>query len=130
MSRCSVRLVGHARARRLARRLGRRLMRPLLAVVVLALVKGAAGIVVAAVAGGVAMTLGVVWWWVRVVEPRLFAPRSPRPSSQLVRPVVRSQPSPSEGERHLMFAQALAHVAARYVAECEQELGSEREARR
>jgi hypothetical protein len=130
VSRCSVRLVGLARARRLARRLGRRLVTPILAVVVVALVKGVAGTVVAAVAGGVALTVGVVWWWARVVEPRLFAPRTPRPSSQLVRPVTQSQPSPSEGERHLMFAQALAYVATRYLAECEQELGSDREARR
>ena len=29
-----------------------------------------------------------------------------------------------------MFAQALAYVATRYLAECEQELGSDREVRR
>jgi hypothetical protein len=129
VSRRLVCLVARAPARRLVRRLGRRLMTPMLAVVVVALVKGVAGTVAAAVAGSVALTGGGLWWWARVVEPRLFAPRSPRRSPQLVRPVTPSQPSPSEGERHLMFAQALAYVATRYLAECEQEVGNDREIR-
>ena len=123
-------LVAPAPARRLVRRLGRRLMTPVLAVAVVALVKGAAGTVVAAVAGSVALTGGGLWWWARVVEPWLFAPRAPRRSSQLARPVTRSHRSPSDEERHLTFAQALAYVAARYLAECEQEVDRDREARR
>lgn len=129
MSRRSVRRAGRARARALAQRLGRRLMTPILAVVVVTLVKGVAGTVVAAVVGGVALSAGVLWWWARVVEPRLFAPRNTRPSSQLARPVTRSSRSPSDAERHLAFARALAYVATRYLAECEQELGIDREVR-
>jgi hypothetical protein len=102
----------------------------LVAVLVLMLMKGIAGTAVAAVVGGVALTVGLLWWWARVVEPWLFAPRTPRSSSQLVGPVTRSQPSPSEPERHLLFAQALAYVANRYLAECEREVGGDPEVRR
>jgi hypothetical protein len=62
----------------------------------------------------------VVWalsWWARVVEPRVFAPR-PTQSTPKRLPVA--GPLPLDGDRHLAFAQALAVVAARYLAECEE----------
>jgi hypothetical protein len=101
-----------------------------LAIALVAFVRGVAGTVAAAVVGGIALSLGVLWWWLRVVEPWLFAPRTTRPSSQLVGLVTRSHASPSDGERHLLFARALAHVAVHYLAECEQELDWDREVRR
>jgi len=133
MSRRSIRRPRLGRAGRVARRLTRRLLPAVLAVVGLVLAKSVAGTVVTSVVGAAVLTVGLVWWWARVVEPRLFAarsPRSPRSSSQLVRPVIQPRPSPSEGERHLMFAQALAYVATRYLAECERDVGRDREARR
>jgi hypothetical protein len=36
----------------------------------------------------------------------------------------------TDAQRHLMFAQALAYVADRYLAECEEDASRDREARR
>lgn len=118
-----------ARAGRVARRLTRRLLRPVLAVVVLVLMRRVAGTVVTSVVAAIVLTFGLVWWWARVVEPWLFAARPPRRSAQLVRPVAEPRPVPSERERHLLFAQALAYIATRYLAECEREVGRDPEAR-
>jgi hypothetical protein len=99
-------------------------------VIVLVLMRIVAGTVVTSVVAAVVLTFGLVWWWARVVEPWLFASRSPRSSTQVIRPVTRPRQSPSEDERHLMFAQALAYVATRYLGECEREVGRDPEARR
>lgn len=124
-----LRFPGVARAGRAARRLLQLLRRPVLAVVVLLLARSVAGTVVTAVVGAVVLTVGLIWWWARVVEPRLFsAPQ--RPSGQQVRPVVQPPPSPSDAQRHLQFAEALAYVASHYLAECEREAGRDTEARR
>jgi hypothetical protein len=77
------------------------------------LVAVVAGPLVAAGAGAVVLTVAGVRWWVRV-EARLFD--SPRPSTELASPAV-----PTAARRHLALAQALAVVAARYLAECEAE---------
>jgi hypothetical protein len=116
------------RTARVARRLTRRLLRPVLAVVVLVLMRRVAGTVVTSVAAAVVGTLWLVWWWARVVEPWLFAARPPHRSAQLVRPVAEPRPAASERERHVVFAQALAYVATRYLAECEREVGRDPEA--
>lgn len=110
-------------------------MVPLLGVAGVILLRVVAGPVVAAVVGGVALPVGAVAWWVRVVEPRLFAPRRNRPAAQLVRPATVTSTSssfsvpPTDRERHVTFARALAYVAARYLAECEDELDRERDIR-
>jgi hypothetical protein len=116
------------------RRVGRRLMVPLLGVASVILLRAVAGPVAAAIVGGVALPICAVAWWVRVVEPRLFAPRGGRPVAQLVRPVTVSSPSsssvpPRDRERHVAFAQALAYVATRYLAECQDEVDRERDIR-
>ena len=63
---------------------------------------------------------GGLVWWARFVEPRLFAPRVSTTAA-----VVRHtrSPDPSDAERHLAFARALALVANCYLAECEQRAG-------
>jgi hypothetical protein len=99
-------------------------------VIVLVLMRIVAGTVVTSVVAAVVLTFGLVWWWAHVVEPRLFAARPPHPSSQLVQPVAEPRQAPTERERHLMFAQALAYVATRYLAECERDVSRDREARR
>jgi hypothetical protein len=68
-----------------------------------------------AVAVGLAAALvgGGMWWWARAVEPRLFAPRYRSSPPQI------AEPTAHDAERHVVFAQALAHVAARYLAECQ-----------
>jgi hypothetical protein len=106
-------------------------MVPLLGVAGVVLLRAVAGPAAAAVVGGVALPVSVVAWWVRVVEPRLFAPRRSRPVAQLVRPVTVSSTSapPSDRERHVTFARALAYVAACYLAECEDEIDRERDIR-
>jgi hypothetical protein len=119
-----------ARAGRAARRLVQCLLRPILAVAVLVLARSVAGTVVTAIVGAVVLTVGLVWWWARVVEPWLFSTGPQRPSSQQVRPVMQPPPSPSDAERHLQFAEALAFVANHYLAECEREAGRDTEARR
>ena len=96
---------------RLLRRAGGQLVRALLVIVGLRLGVAVLGAVAAAVIGAAAFTIGAVLWWARVVEPRLFA-RRPQPPH--ARP-----PARLADERHLAFAQALAAVAARYLAECE-----------
>jgi hypothetical protein len=58
------------------------------------------------------LTIAGVRWWARV-EARVFAPR-PR-----TEPVLRE--AAVVGRRHLAFAQTLAIVATRYLAECEAE---------
>jgi hypothetical protein len=98
---------------RLLRRAGGQLVRALLLIVGLRLGAAVLGTVAAAVIGAAAFTIGTVLWWARVVEPRLFARR---PQSPHARP-----PARVADERHLAFAQALAAVAARYLAECEAE---------
>jgi hypothetical protein len=72
----------------------------------------------AAVAATVAI-VGGIRWWARVVEPRLFAPRTNSPAShpQLGQPSARLD----DARRHLAFAQALAAVTNRYLAQCEAE---------
>ena len=97
-----------------ARRLIRRLARLGALVVVLRLLAAFAGPLTAAVAGSILFIVAGVRWWARV-EARLFTPS--RPSAQLVH-----RPAAAVDERrHLAFAQALATVAARYLAECEAE---------
>lgn len=130
MSRRAVRRPGIARAARLAWRVTRRALPPGLAVVALVLARGVVGTVATCVVASIMLTVGLVWWWARVVEPRLFAARPPAHSSQLVRPVPQARPSPVNAQRHLRFAEALALVATRYVAECEREIGNDPEAQR
>jgi hypothetical protein len=81
-------------------------------VLALRLLAAVAGPLIAPVAGSVLFIVAAVRWWARV-EARVFD--QPRPSAQVVR-----RPAPVVDERrHLAFAQALAIVAARYLAECE-----------
>jgi O-antigen/teichoic acid export membrane protein len=96
-----------------ARRFVRRLARLVALVLALRLLAAVAGPLIAAVAGSVLFIGAGVRWWARF-EARLDRPR---PSAQVVR-----RPAPGVDERrHLAFAQALAIVAARYMAECEAE---------
>lgn len=74
-----------------------------------------AGTIVTAAVFGVTSVVAAIAWWARVVEPRLFG--GVRPPATAVRRVAR--PEPTSDEVHLAFARALAHVADRYVAECE-----------
>ena len=62
-----------------------------------------AGTIVTAAVLGVTTVVAAVAWWARVVEPRLFGGGGP----------------PAAGGLHLEFARSLAHVADRYLAECE-----------
>jgi hypothetical protein len=75
-----------------------------------------AGSLTAAVAGSVLLIVAGVRWWAHL-ETRLFAP--PRPAAQVV-PTRRRAPA-DDDDRHLTFAQALADVATRYLAECQAE---------
>ncbi len=130
MRRRAIRRPGIRRAGRVARaawRLTRRLLLAGLAVVALVVARTVAGTIVTAVVGALVLTVGLVWWWARAVEPRLFAARPQASSSHLVRPVPRPRPPARDAQRHLRFAQALALVATRYVAECEREVGNEPE---
>jgi hypothetical protein len=134
VSQRSSRVVRRALRGAACRRVGRRLAVPLLGVATVILLRAVAGPVVAAVVGGVALPVSAVAWWVRVVEPPPFAPRGGRPSAQLIRPVTVSSPSSSsvpssDRERHVTFARALAYVATRYLAECEDEIDRERDIR-
>ena len=70
-------------------------------------------IVTAAVLGGTSVVAAVAWW-ARVVEPRLFGGGRPTTPVRLV-----SRPEPASSKVHLEFARSLAHVADRYLAECE-----------
>jgi hypothetical protein len=106
------------RRRQLVRRVGRRLALVAVTLAGLRLSAAVVGDLVTAAAAALAFTIGSLAWWARVVEHRLFAPRhTPPPSAQLI--VAPS--APPDDARHLAFAQALAAVAARYLAECEQE---------
>jgi hypothetical protein len=97
-----------------ARRFVRCLARLGALVLALRLLAAVAGPLIAASADSVLFTVAGVRWWARI-EARLFD--TPRPSAQLVR-----RPAPVADERrHLAFAQALAIVAAWYLAECEAE---------
>lgn len=110
------------RRHRMLRAVGRPLVRA--AIVVAGLDLGAAlvGTALAAVVGATALTVGGVTWWARVVEPWLFAPRPPSPTRRHPVIVGRRRLAADDEERHLAFAQALAVVADRYVAECEREI--------
>lgn len=130
MSRRAVRRLGVARAGRFAGRLTRRALRPGLAVVGLVLARSIVGTVATSVVASIVLTVGLVWWWARVVEPRLFATRPKAQSSPVVRPLPQPRPAPRNAQRHLRFAEALALVATRYVAECEREVGNDPEAQR
>jgi hypothetical protein len=107
---------------RLLRAVGRQLVRAVVVVAVLHLGAALVGTVVTAVVGAAALTVGAVTWWARVVEPRLFAPSRPNPTRRHPVIVDRRHPVTVDEERHLAFAQALAVVAARYLAECEREI--------
>jgi hypothetical protein len=87
-----------------------RLVRASATLLALRLAAAVIGTPAASVLGGIGIVCWGLAWWARVVEPRLFAPSS--------RHVGRRAAPPSD-DRHLAFAQALALVAARYVAECE-----------
>ena len=68
--------------------------------------------VTAAVSVMAAIVAGIVWW-ARVVEPWLSGTaRMPAPRYAVRRP-------PPAGDQHVAFAQALAYVAGRYLAQCE-----------
>jgi hypothetical protein len=75
-----------------------------------------AGPLTAAVTGSVLLIVAGVRWWAHL-EARMFAP--PRPPAQVI--PARRRASAVGDDRHLAFAQALADVAARYLAECEAE---------
>jgi hypothetical protein len=75
----------------------------------------AAGEAVAAVAGAALTLVAGIRWWARV-EARLFA--TTQPTAEVVGPPARVV----DVHRHLAFAQALAVVASRYLAECEAEV--------
>jgi len=73
-----------------------------------------AGTIVTAAVLGVTTVVAAVAWWARVVEPRLFGGGGP----------------PAAGGLHLEFARSLAHVADRYLAECEAQAHKGRSYRR
>jgi hypothetical protein len=77
-----------------------------------------AGDLLVAVTGALVFTVGVVAWWARIVEPRLFAARDRRPSPAEL--IVATHDEPDRDD-HLAFAQALALVADRYLAECQRQ---------
>lgn len=74
----------------------------------------AAGPPVAVTAGAALGIVAGVRWWARA-EARLFAP--PQPTTELSGRPARIV----DEHRHLAFAQVLALVATRYLAECEAE---------
>ena len=107
-----------SRSERITRRAARRFIRHVIRLgallLALRLLAAIAGPLIAAAAGSVLFIVAGVRWWARI-EDRLFPP--PRPSVQLLQP-----PTPFVDERrHLAFAQALALVAAQYLAACEAE---------
>jgi hypothetical protein len=71
-----------------------------------------AGPLTAAGAAAGYLTIAGLRWWARV-EARVF---SPRPKTELLH-----REAAVVDDRHLAFAQALAAVATRYLAECEAE---------
>jgi hypothetical protein len=99
--------------------LGRQLARLVAAMAAMRLGAAIVGPAPTAAVAATAATVGGVRWWARVVEPRLFAPRTSSPASH---PQL-GQPSEylDDARRHLAFAQALAAVANRYLAQCEAE---------
>jgi hypothetical protein len=107
-----------SRHHRILRAAGRQVARCALVGASLRVGAAVAGVLAIAVIGGAGFTAWAIVWWVRVVEPRLFAPRFPPPAPPAL---PTSAPVRSGDERHLAFAQALAAVAARYLAECEAE---------
>jgi hypothetical protein len=94
--------------------LGRRLARLAALGLALQLLAAVAGPLTAAITGSVLLIVSGVRWWAHL-EARLFAP--PQPPAQGV-PARHREPAVDD-DRHLAFAQALAVVAARYLAECE-----------
>jgi hypothetical protein len=106
------------RLTRLARRAGRHVVRAGLAVGAVRLAAAVVGPALAAALAGLVFTVAAVAWWARVVEPRLCAPR-PATTPPAARLTNRA-PLDEDG-RHLAFARVLALVAARYLAECEQQ---------
>lgn len=85
-----------------------------------------AGTIVTAAVLGVTSVVAAVAWWARVVEPQLSG--GARPPAAAVRRVAR--PELASDELHLEFARALAHVADRYLTECEAEAHQEKSYRR
>jgi hypothetical protein len=115
-----------AHARGLLVRPGRLASRLVLAFVAVRLGCAIAGTIATAVVLGVASVVAAVVWWARVVEPRLFGGgRPPATAVQLV-----ARPAPASDELHLEFARALAHVADRYLAECEAQAHNGRSSQR
>jgi hypothetical protein len=97
---------------RAAARFGGALVRLGVLVLAVMLTSVAAGQPVAAIAAASLVMVAGVRWWARV-EARLFAP--PQPTTKLG-----GRPARIVDEHgHLAFAQALALLAARYLAECE-----------
>jgi hypothetical protein len=74
---------------------------------------GVTGPLLLAPVGAAALTVGALRWWARI-EARLFLPRpEASPGERADRPAA--------ADPHLAFAQALAVVATRYLAECRSE---------
>lgn len=87
-----------------------RVARAVAALVLVRLAVTLVGPALVAVVVGLVVVVAGLRWWARVVEPWLFAPRTPRPA----RPA-----RPVGGMDHVAFARALALMADRYRAECE-----------
>lgn len=102
------------------RRLARRVTRVLAGVVVVRLAVELVGVPLVAAVLGLVLVVAGLWWWARVVEPWLFAPRAPR-ARQSERPARTRPGDASAGMDHVAFARALAVVTDRYRMECERQ---------
>jgi hypothetical protein len=92
-------------------RLGRHLAVVLAVAAAPRLAGGVVAPIAAALVGATVLTVGVLRWLARI-EACLFRPR---PRRALTGDVVRQ---PADADPHVAFAQALALVADRYLAEC------------